>query len=89
MIAHCEPARLARRRLLENVNAEVRALAHRVDHFGEWRWPFLCECGEEACDQPVLVTLQRYDDLKRTEATLLADGHPGHDELATGSPVLR
>jgi hypothetical protein len=89
VIANREAARLARRRLLQNVNAEVRALARRVDQVGEWRWPFVCECGEEECDEPVLVTLQLYDDLRHDELTLLADGHPGcGDDVTAGSAAF-
>ncbi len=67
---------LARRRLMQNVNSEVRALAERVDRFGDWQWPFLCECGDAACDEPVVVSVQLFDDLKRDDVALLANGHP-------------
>lgn len=76
VIADREAARPMRRQLMEKVNAEVRALARRVDQSGDWRWPFVCECGDEPCDEPVLLSLQLYDDLRREGVTLLADGHP-------------
>lgn len=75
-MADREPPRLVRRRLMQNVNAEVRALARRVDQSGDWQWPFVCECGDASCEEPVLMTLRFYDDLKRDEHTLLAEGHP-------------
>jgi hypothetical protein len=61
--------------LLGEVNDRIRALAARVDPHDVSKWEFVCECGERGCTERVGLPLDRYDELKSADATLLAPGH--------------
>jgi hypothetical protein len=62
--------------LLGEVNRSIRELADRVDPQDSSAWEFVCECGEEGCSERVSLALACYDELRDTEAVLLAPGHP-------------
>lgn len=66
-----------RRAVLSEVNREIRVLAGRLDDHGEWEWPFVCECGDRECFDPVLLPTGLYDDLRQRRAGPLAPGHNG------------
>ena len=57
------------------VNAEIRLLADRLGEPLDWAWPFVCECGDPDCDEPVLCSLVVYDDVKNADGAILAQGH--------------
>jgi len=57
------------------VNEEIRILAHDLGGRPEWDWPFVCECGDETCEEPVLCSLGTYDELKSHHEVVLARGH--------------
>jgi hypothetical protein len=61
--------------LMAAVNEEIRALAHHLGDHPEWNWPFVCECGDEACQEPVLCSLGAYDEARQRRQLLLARGH--------------
>jgi len=61
--------------LLGEVNQRIRDLAARVDPADASNWEFVCECGEQGCTERVGLPLSRYDELKSSDATLLAPGH--------------
>jgi hypothetical protein len=64
----------ARQALFREVNLQIRRLAERVDGHTVRRWPFVCECGRGACNEPVLLTLAAFDAVPMHEA-LVAPGH--------------
>ena len=61
--------------LLGEVNCSIRALAESIDPYDSSAWQFLCECGEQGCDERVRVTLARYDALKDADGAVIAPGH--------------
>jgi hypothetical protein len=61
--------------LLGEVNQRIRDLATQLDPRNESSWEFICECGDDGCTERVGLALDRYDTLKRDNATLLAPGH--------------
>jgi hypothetical protein len=61
--------------LMAAVNAEIRVLAHRLGDHPEWNWPFVCECGDETCQEPVLCSLGAYDEVQENDEFVLARGH--------------
>ena len=61
---------------LGKVNRSIRDLAAKVDPHDSSSWEFVCECGEEGCTERVSLALDRYDELRNAEVTLLAPGHP-------------
>lgn len=60
---------------LQEVNHNIRDLAAEVDPYDSSAWEFVCECGEEDCTERLGLSLARYDELKNTDAALLAPGH--------------
>lgn len=72
-----DPARLERHLRLVASNGETRSLASRSDDdAAQRRFAFDCECGDEECHEHIWLSLSLYDDLKRNDVPLLADGHP-------------
>jgi hypothetical protein len=61
--------------LMAAVNEEIRVLAHHFGDNPEWDWPFVCECGDEGCEEPVLCSIGTYDELKSHHQVVLARGH--------------
>jgi len=57
------------------VNAKIRVLAHRLGDHPDWSWPFVCECGDETCQEPVLCSLGTYDEIQENNELVLARGH--------------
>ncbi|HST17292.1 MAG TPA: hypothetical protein VLK36_06460 [Gaiellaceae bacterium] len=57
------------------VNEEIRELAHHLGDNPAWDWPFVCECGDETCEEPVLCSIGTYDELKSHDRVVLARGH--------------
>ena len=62
--------------LLGEVNTNIRRVAADVDSDHETVWDFVCECGSDDCFEQVRLQLARYDELRNTDAVLLAPGHP-------------
>jgi hypothetical protein len=58
--------------LMRAVNDDVRKAVH-ADAFD--RIPFFCECSDQACYQPLWLTLAEYDRLVAGNAFGLAPGH--------------
>jgi hypothetical protein len=69
-------ADLERQAAVAEVNAEIRAFGDRVFPFDAFDTRFWCECGDELCHEPVLLSLRRFDELRRVGDPLLAEGHP-------------
>jgi hypothetical protein len=69
-------ADLERQAAVAQANAEIRALGDRVFPFDIVDTRFWCECGDESCHEPVLMSLRRFDELKELGDPVLADGHP-------------
>jgi hypothetical protein len=61
--------------LLEEVNRSIRTLAAKVDPHNSSLWEFVCECGDEDCNERVGLSLDGYDELRDAEDALLAPGH--------------
>jgi hypothetical protein len=61
--------------LLDQVNRNIRSLATEVDPDDSSTWTFVCECGEDDCNERVGLPLARYDELKHADVALLAPGH--------------
>jgi hypothetical protein len=72
-----EVARLWRQRQLVEVNRRIRSeAAEAPGGGGAIDCRFVCECGDEACTELVVLSPTLYDDLKANEIALLADQHP-------------
>ena len=63
--------------LLGEVNRMIRDLAAEVDPDDSSAWEFVCECGEDGCNERVALPLARYDHFRDADVALLAPGHPG------------
>jgi hypothetical protein len=61
--------------LMAAVNEEIRVLASRLGDHPDWSWPFVCECGEETCEEPAMCSLGTYDEIRREHRIVLARGH--------------
>jgi hypothetical protein len=60
--------------LLAEVNARISEYAARAD-VGGVTWEFVCECGAVVCQDRVSLSLSAYEELRRTDAPILAEGH--------------
>jgi hypothetical protein len=66
--------RRERRDLPRSLNDRVAASAVR-HHFEESSIPFQCECGDAACRELALLTLEEYDRVRVEHQPLLAPAH--------------
>jgi hypothetical protein len=61
----------------KELNRQMRMAVKRFDlseHEAE-TWAFLCECGDDHCQEWVTLPVDRYEALQRTEQPILAPGH--------------
>jgi hypothetical protein len=60
-----------------DVNRQVRLAVKRFDVSGldEDSWNFLCECGEDDCQDWVTLRVSEYEALQRADEPILAPGH--------------
>jgi len=61
----------------KELNRQMRMAVNRFDLSetdGE-SWAFLCECGDEDCQEWVTLPVQRYEALQRADRPILAPGH--------------
>jgi hypothetical protein len=63
-----------RRSRLRRWNDRIAAAAVR-HRFEDARVPFLCECGRHDCEEFVLLTLDRFAELRQRSTALVASGH--------------
>jgi hypothetical protein len=58
-------------------NHNIRLAVKRFDlsDAGSETWEFLCECGDEACERWITLTLAEYESLRQREEPILAPGH--------------
>ena len=60
---------------LGEVNRNIRDLAAKLDPRDSSSWEFVCECGDDRCNERLRLALARYDELRSTQVALLAPGH--------------
>ena len=61
----------------KELNRQMRMAVKRFDlseREGE-TWAFLCECGDDDCQEWVTLPLTRYEALQRADEPILAPGH--------------
>ena len=64
--------------LFRDLNEEVGVVAQSFSSGGEERtFDFLCECGDVTCAMPVPLTLERYEELRRSPVRFFVV--PGHE----------
>jgi hypothetical protein len=61
--------------LLVEVNESIRELAARSGRADSLEWEFVCECGDDQCDERVSLSLEAYDALRRGGRPALAPPH--------------
>jgi len=64
-----------RRAVLAEVNTEIRALGERVHPPDNGDWQFWCECGARCCHEPVALSFEGFDEVRRDGLPLIAAGH--------------
>jgi len=63
--------------MLAALNHKIRdGLTDPFDRDDEQRCEFVCECGEPDCTEHLLLPPVLYDNLKKDDVGLFADGHP-------------
>ena len=60
--------------LLAEVNARISEYAAGAD-VGGVTWEFICECGTVQCQERISLSLAAYEELRRTDTPILAEGH--------------
>ena len=60
--------------LLAEVNARISEYAAGAD-VGGVTWEFVCECGAVECQERISLSLVAFEELRRTEMPILAEGH--------------
>jgi hypothetical protein len=61
----------------KELNRQMRMAVKRFDlteSDGE-TWVFLCECGDDHCEEWVTLPLRKYEALQRADQPILASGH--------------
>jgi hypothetical protein len=61
----------------KELNRQMRMAVKRFDlseSEGE-SWAFLCECGDEECQEWITLPVRRYEALQRADQPILAPGH--------------
>jgi hypothetical protein len=61
----------------KELNRQMRMAVKRFDlsaSDGE-AWAFLCECGDDSCQEWVTLPVERYETLQRNDEPILAPGH--------------
>jgi hypothetical protein len=61
----------------KELNRQMRLAVERFDlseSDGEM-WAFLCECGDDGCQEWVTLPVKRYEALQRADQPILAPGH--------------
>ena len=61
----------------KELNRQMRMAVKRFDlsETGGEAWAFLCECGDDSCEEWVTLPVKSYETLQRTEQPILAPGH--------------
>ena len=61
----------------KELNRNVRMAVERFDLSGldDVAWDFLCECGDDDCQDWVSLSLAEYEALRRADGPILARGH--------------
>jgi hypothetical protein len=73
------------------LNRQMRMAVKRFDlssSDGE-SWAFLCECGDDLCQEWVTLPVQRYEALQRADEPILAPGHTLSDPQKTRRQARR
>jgi hypothetical protein len=60
--------------LLAEVNARISEYAASAD-VGGVTWEFVCECGAVECQERIQLSLAAYEEVRRRDAPILAEGH--------------
>jgi hypothetical protein len=71
----------------KELNRQMRLAVKRFDlseSDGE-TWAFLCECGDDACQEWVTMPVESYEALQRADEPILAPGHT----LTSGQKLRR
>ena len=69
----------------KELNRQMRTAVKRFDlteSDGE-TWVFLCECGDDHCEEWVTLPLRKYEALQRADQPILAPGHTLSDPQKT------
>jgi hypothetical protein len=61
-----------RKELNRQMRMAVKRFVSEID--GEF-WAFLCECGDDTCQEWVTLPVERYEVLQRIDQPILAPGH--------------
>ena len=61
----------------KELNRQMRVAVERFDlsESGGEAWAFLCECGDDTCQEWVTLRVQSYEALQRADQPILAPGH--------------
>lgn len=59
------------------INGKIRELAERFEHIAGEELPFVCECADETCIEPISLTPAQYDDLRTIPTQFVVI--PGHE----------
>jgi hypothetical protein len=61
----------------KELNRQMRMAVKRFDLSESDReaWAFLCECGDDSCQEWVTLPVERYEVLQRLDQPILATGH--------------
>jgi hypothetical protein len=73
------------------LNRQMRMAVKRFDlseSDGE-SWAFLCECGDDLCQEWVTLPVRRYEALQRADEPILAPGHTLSDPQKTRRQARR
>jgi hypothetical protein len=75
----------------KELNRQMRMAVKRFDlsETGGEAWAFLCECGDDSCEEWVTLPVKRYETLQRTEQPILAPGHTLSQPEKTGRTARR
>jgi hypothetical protein len=75
----------------KELNRQMRMAVKRFDlseHEGE-TWAFLCECGDDACQEWVTLPVEKYEALQRADQPILAPGHELSEGLRSRRKAVR
>ena len=61
----------------KELNRQMRMAVKRFDlsEIDGEAWAFLCECGDDSCQEWVTLPVERYETLQRLDQPILAPGH--------------
>jgi hypothetical protein len=75
----------------KELNRQMRMAVKRFDlsESAEETWAFLCECGDDDCQEWVTLPVNQYEALQRADEPILAPGHALSDPQKTRRQARR